>query len=105
MFFELRQYKIHSGQIDNWVKYMEEVIIPSEIQRHGHRRQLPRRGRPGDVRLDPRFDSKEQRAQQYEAVYQSEHWTQNIAPRIPEMLDRSGIKVSRILPTETSTRR
>ena len=28
MFFELRDYRTKPGQRDNWVKYMEEIIIP-----------------------------------------------------------------------------
>ena len=31
MFLELRQYRTHPGQRDNWVKYMEEVIIPYQL--------------------------------------------------------------------------
>ena len=28
MFFELREYRCPNGQRDNWVKFMEEEIIP-----------------------------------------------------------------------------
>ncbi len=33
MFLELRQYRTHPGQRDNWVKYMEEVIIPFQVSK------------------------------------------------------------------------
>ena len=39
----------------------------------------------------------------YEAVYESEHWQNAIAPRIPDLLDRDGMVVTRIVPTEKST--
>ena len=28
MFYELREYRILPGQMDNWVNFMQEVIIP-----------------------------------------------------------------------------
>src|SRR2546430_14658850 len=31
MLFELRQYRLLPGQRDNWVRYMEEVIIPFQV--------------------------------------------------------------------------
>ena len=33
MFFELREYRILPGQMDNWVSYMEEVIIPFQVSK------------------------------------------------------------------------
>ena len=33
MFFELRQYRMRPGHEENWVKYMEEVIIPFQISK------------------------------------------------------------------------
>ena len=35
MLFELRQYHIRPGQRDNWVKCMEEAIIPLGQDGHG----------------------------------------------------------------------
>ena len=30
-FFEIRQYKVHPGKMDGWVKVMEEEIIPFQV--------------------------------------------------------------------------
>jgi len=49
-----------------------------------------------------RFESEEQRVQQYKDVYESDHWKNNIAPRVPECLDRSAIVVTRLVPTPRS---
>jgi hypothetical protein len=49
-----------------------------------------------------RFESESERERQYEAVYQSEEWLNNISPKIPEMLDRDKIVVTRIEPTAAS---
>ena len=32
MIFELRQYHLHPGQRDHWVKCMEEEIIPFQVK-------------------------------------------------------------------------
>ena len=49
-----------------------------------------------------RFESESDRERLYEAVYQSDEWLKNIAPKIPEMLDRDKIVVTRIEPTAAS---
>lgn len=33
MFFELREYKTLPGQRNNWVKFMEETIIPFQVSK------------------------------------------------------------------------
>ena len=43
-----------------------------------------------------RFDSEDERVRLYEAVYESDTWVNEIAPKIPEMMDRSKIVVRRI---------
>ena len=32
-FFELRQYRTKPGQRENWVKYMDETVIPFQISK------------------------------------------------------------------------
>jgi hypothetical protein len=46
VFYELRQYKVLSGKMDEWVRIMEQEIIPFPgLEGHGHLRQLPGRDR------------------------------------------------------------
>ncbi len=102
-FFELRQYKVLPGKMDGWVKVMEEEIIPFQIAQ-GMVICGSYRGETDDsvyvwIR---RFDSEEQRAAQYKAVYESDFWKTKISPRVPEYLDRSAIVVTRIVPTPRS---
>ncbi|ETX03349.1 MAG: hypothetical protein ETSY2_33750, partial [Candidatus Entotheonella gemina] len=33
MFYELRQYRMRPGQRDNWVKCMEDEIIPFQVSK------------------------------------------------------------------------
>ncbi len=106
MFFELRQYSILPGKKDAWVRIMEDEIIPFQ-QSRGMVIVGSFTGEEDDsvyvwVR---RFDSEEERARLYEAVYDSDHWKSEIAPRIPELMDRSKINVQRIEPTKLSALR
>ena len=103
MFFELREYRTLPGQRENWVKFMEEEIIPFQVSK-GMTILGSFVGEEEDdlyiwVR---RFDSEEQREKLYEAVYESEYWVNEVAPRIPEMMDRSKIVVRRIEATPRS---
>jgi hypothetical protein len=104
MLFELRQYRTRPGQRENWVKYMEEVIIPFQTAR-GMTILGSFTGEEEDdlfvwIR---RFESEQDRERLYKAVYESDEWKNTIAPKIPEMMDREKIKVSRLNPTARSS--
>ena len=103
MFFELREYRTMPGQRENWVKFMEEEIIPFQASK-GMVIVGSFVGQEEDdlyiwVR---RFESEEQREKLYESVYQSDFWKNDIAPKIPEMMDRDKIVVRRIESTAIS---
>ena len=103
MFFELREYRTMPGQRENWVKFMEEEIIPFQASK-GMVIVGSFVGQEEDdlyiwVR---RFESEEQRERLYETVYQSDFWKNDIAPKIPEMMDRDKIVVRRIESTAIS---
>ncbi len=103
MFFELRQYRMRPGHEENWVKYMEEMIIPFQISKG----MVILGSFVGEEEKDlyvwiRRFESEEQREQLYEAVYESDTWKNEIAPKIPDMMDRSQIKVTRLEATPRS---
>jgi hypothetical protein len=103
MFFELRQYRTLPGQRENWVRFMEEEIIPFQVAQG----MVIVGSFVGQEEDDlyvwiRRFESDEQRERLYHAVYQSDHWKTTIAPRIPEMMDRERMKVSRIEATPLS---
>jgi hypothetical protein len=103
MLYELRQYKVKSGRMKQWVKLAEEEIIPFQISR----------GMvvPGsftavkDARLFVwlrRFRNEADRARLYKRVYESEHWKNVIAPKIDMLLDTSSIVVTQLVPTARS---
>jgi hypothetical protein len=103
MLFELRQYHVRPGQRAAWVKCMEEEIIPFQVKM-------------GMVILGSfvgeedesvyvwirRFESEQERKRLYDAVYQSDYWKTEIAPRVPTLIDREQIKVTRLVATPRS---
>jgi hypothetical protein len=103
MFFELRQYRTRPGQREKWVKFMEEEIIPFQVARG----MVIIGSFVGQEEEDlyvwiRRFESEEERKRQYDAVYESDHWKNVIAPQVPMMIDREAIKVTRIEATPKS---
>jgi hypothetical protein len=103
MFFELRQYHIRPGQQEKWVKCMEEEIIPFQVKM-------------GMVILGSfvgeedentyvwirRFENEQERKRLYDAVYQSDYWKNEISPKVPTLIDREQIKVTRLVATPHS---
>ena len=103
-FYELRQYHVRPGKMAEWVKIMEEEIIPFQVSK-GMVITGSFRGESDDsvyVWLR-RFSSEAERAALYKAVYETDYWKTKIAPRVPEILDREKMVVTRIVPTPKST--
>ena len=103
MFFELRQYRTKPGQRDNWVKFMEEEIIPFQISQG----MVVLGSFIGQEEDDlfvwiRRFESEAERQQLYQAVYESDHWKNQISPRVPEMIDRERSVITRLQATPKS---
>ena len=103
MLYELRQYTAQEGQRDALVKMMEEEVIPFQVKQ-------------GMVILasfvaeeDPdgyvwirRFKDEAERVKLYAAVYESDYWKTDVAPRIGPLLKRDQINVRRLVPTAKS---
>jgi len=103
MFFELRQYRVWPGKREEWVKLMEEKIIPFQVAQG----MVVIGSFVGEQEEDlyvwiRRFESEEQRAELYAKVYESDYWKNEIAPLVPELMDRSRIVVTRLEPTPKS---
>ena len=103
-FYELRQYKVLPGKMDMFVRLMEEEIIPFQVAK-GMVITGSFRGETDDSVYvwTRRFESEEQRVALYKAVYESDFWKATVSPKVGEMLDRSAIVVTRIVPTPKST--
>jgi NIPSNAP len=103
-FYELRQYFVRPGKMDEWVKIMEEEIIPFQVSKGmvicGSFRGETDNSAYIWIR---RFNSEAEREAQYKAVYETDHWKTKIAPRVPDCLDREKMHIQRIVPTSRST--
>ena len=103
-FYELRQYHVRPGKMAQWLKIMEEEIIPFQVAQG----MVICGSFKGETDASAyvwirRFESEAQREQLYKAVYDTAHWKEKIAPRVPELLDREKMVVTRIVPTARST--
>ena len=92
--------------MDEWVRCMEEVIIPFQVA-HGMVIAGSFRGEEDDSTYVwlRRFESESERERLYAAVYESNEWKQEIAPRVGELIDRSAIEVTRLVATPKSVLR
>ncbi len=103
MLLEYRRYHCQPDRRDDWVRYMEEVVIPFQVSKG----MVIVGSFIDDEDADHyvwmrRFDDEAHREKLYEAVYQSDQWKDLISPRIPEMLLREDIEVTRLVPTAAS---
>ena len=103
MFFELREYRTQPGERENWVKFMEEEIIPFQVSKG----MVIIGSFVGQEEDDlyiwmRRFENEEQREKLYKAVYESDTWKNDIAPKIPAMMNREKIVGRRIEATPHS---
>jgi len=103
-FYELRQYTIRPGQMEAWLRCMEQEIIPFQVAK-GMVITGSYRGEKDDSVYVwmRRFESEAERERLYKDVYESEHWKTVIAPKVSELIDRATINVQRIVPTRLST--
>jgi len=103
MFFELRQYRMKPGQRENWVKFMEETIIPFQTLKG----MVIIASFVGEEDKDlyvwiRRFASEAERERLYRDVYQSDEWKNNIGPKVGDLIDLEQIKVTRLEATPLS---
>jgi hypothetical protein len=103
MFFELRQYRIKDGRMDEWVEFMESEIIPFQVSKG----MVVIGSFVGEEEEDlyiwiRRFEDEAEREKLYKAVYEDSHWLQNLSSRVGDIMDRERIVVTRMLPTGRS---
>jgi hypothetical protein len=103
MLFELRQYQTYPGQRDRLVEVMEREVMPFQVSKG----MVIVGSFIGEEDPDAyvwirRFDDEAQRVAQYAAVYESDHWKNEIAPKFVDVLMREKINVTRLIPTPLS---
>ncbi len=102
MFFELRIYPIKPGKAQQWVKLMDEVVIPFQ-QSKGMAVLASFVNEAKDTYVwIRRFASETERDALYDAVYNNDYWQNELSPIVGELIDRDGIEVSILEATPRS---
>ncbi|MEM0989392.1 MAG: NIPSNAP family protein [Pseudomonadota bacterium] len=102
-FYELRRYEIRPGKMAEWLKLMEEEIMPFQIaQGMVIAGSFQGEGDDSTYVWIRRFESEAERERLYEAVYQSELWLNDLTHRVGECINRATIQVTRLTPTSRS---
>lgn len=103
MLIEFRQYRIKGGRRAEWVRFMDEKIIPFQVSKGmvyiGSFVSLDEEDLYVWMR---RFESEEEKERLYEEVYGSAYWNDVIKPEADEMLDVERIVVMNLEPTPKS---
>lgn len=103
MFYEIRRYQSQPGRRDEWIRYMEDVVIPFQASKGIDvlASFTDEQDDDGYVWIR-RFDDEAQREAQYAAVYDSDRWRNEIGPVVHELLIPEETLVTRAIPTPAS---
>ncbi|KJK57476.1 NIPSNAP family protein [Saccharothrix sp. ST-888] len=106
MFYEIRRYQTRPGRRDEWVRYMEGVVIPFQTSKGMTVTAsfIDEEDPDGYVWIR-RFDDEAQRVELYAAVYESDRWNNEISPAVKELLIPEKSVVTRAVPTPGSALR
>jgi hypothetical protein len=92
MIFELRQYRIKDGKRDQWVKLMEEQIIPFQTSMGVVVVGSFVAQEEDDLYVwIRRFENETERQRLYKEIYESDFWVNEIKPQSSQMLIRESI--------------
>lgn len=101
--FELRQYKLKPGKMAAWLALMEGEVVPF-ITSIGMVMTASFRGEEDDSAYIwiRRFENEAERERLYEAVYESDHWKNELSPKVGELIEREASHIQRMTPTRLS---
>jgi len=103
MFYEIRRYQIQPGRRDEWVRYMEEAIIPFQVEQGmSVTASFVDEEDPDGYVWIRRFEDEAERETLYASVYQSDRWRNEFDPKVKSLLLVDQIKVTRVVPTPNS---
>ena len=83
MFYELRHYQIQPGHRDEWVEYMEAIIIPFMTSKGMVvTASFIDEADPDSYVWMRRFEDEAHRERAYAAAYDSDEWKRDILPTV-----------------------
>ena len=97
---ELREYQIKPGKTDQWLNWMRDELLP--YQRSKGMRILNTSHYQDDNGVDffvwmREFDSEEDRQAVYKETY-NDWWTNDVRPKVFELIEESAISVKLMKP-------
>lgn len=103
MLYEYRVYTCHPGKREEFVKLMEEELIPFQISKGMvFVASFVDEQDPDKFIWIRRFENEEERVKLYAAVYESDTWKNEMVQKVMACVDRSKHKVTRLVPTPKS---
>jgi hypothetical protein len=103
VFYEIRRYQSQPGRREEWVRYMEDVVIPFQASKGitVTASFVDEEDADGYVWIR-RFEDEAQRVAQYAAVYEDDRWKNEIGPVVYGLLIPEKSVVARVVPTPAS---
>ncbi|MDE2776307.1 MAG: NIPSNAP family protein [Chloroflexota bacterium] len=102
MFFELRVYDMRPGKGPEFVKYMDEEIIPYQRSKGMTILASFLNDAEDTYVWIRRFKDEAEKEALYDAVYNNDFWRDEIAPKLPALMDVDGLRVTVLKATPRS---
>lgn len=103
MIYELRHYRVKKGKMKQWLKLMEEEIMPFQVSKGMAIPAMFTASKEKDLFVWlRRFKNEADRKRLYRAVYDTEHWKNVIQPQVNAVLHVPRIVVTDLSPTPRS---
>jgi hypothetical protein len=100
--YELRQYRVKKGKMKQWLKLMEEQIMPFQVSKGMAIPAMFTASKKDLFVWLRRFRNEADRKRLYRAVYETEHWKKVIQPKVEKVLHIPKIVVTDMEPTPKS---
>ena len=100
MYYEIRRYQAQPGRREEWVRYMEDVVIPFQASQGMDVTAsfVDAEDEDGYVWIR-RFEDEAQSEAVYAAVYEHDRWKNEISPVVYSLLIPSKTVVTHVVPT------
>ncbi len=102
MFFELRVYPLMPGKADEFAKYMDDVIIPYQLSKGMVILASFVNDKKDTYVWIRRFEDEADKEARYDAVYNNDYWRDEVAPKLPALMDVDALQVTRLEATPRS---
>ena len=103
MIYELREYHVRKGKMPQWLRLMQEEILPFQVSMGMVIPALFTAVKDKELFVWlRRFKNEAERKRLYRAVYESDHWKNVIEPKVQAVLHVPKIVVTDLQPVAKS---